>query len=353
MTHESFKSAISILKDYFKSTLPSEGRKPEIVFHGSEPMMNKELVFEGIEKFSDDFRFGIQTNATLLRNEDIEFLKRYNVGIGISLDAHIPQISDKVRKNWKGEGIYKKVLGIMEKLSDYPGFNVICTVTSYNVQFLPEIIDFFHKFNVDLVMLNPVRCTQEGGRNLKPENHLLAKKFIQALDLSYELYEKTGKKIVISNFANVIISIIAPTARSLMCDISPCGGGRCFFAVSARGDIFPCSEFIGISEFNGGNLFSKNISEIIKSEPFKKVTSRKVENIAPCSTCTIRHFCGAPCPAEIYALKGNLNAPSPYCQFFIEQVRYAFKIIKEGKEDAYLWDGWNEGTKKIFQLNAI
>jgi hypothetical protein len=36
---------------------------------------------------------------------------------------------------------------------------------------------------------------------------------------------QTGRKLVDANFANILIAILAPTARRLMCDISPCGGG--------------------------------------------------------------------------------------------------------------------------------
>ena len=48
---------------------------PQIVFHGAEPLLNREAVFAGIEQYGDDFRFGIQTNATLLDDAAVEFLR--------------------------------------------------------------------------------------------------------------------------------------------------------------------------------------------------------------------------------------------------------------------------------------
>ena len=62
-----------MLKRYFRTTVP-KGSLPQIVFHGAEPLLNREAVFAGIEQFADDFRFGIQTNATLLDDSAIEFL---------------------------------------------------------------------------------------------------------------------------------------------------------------------------------------------------------------------------------------------------------------------------------------
>jgi uncharacterized protein len=210
------------------------------------------------------------------------------------------------------------------------------------------MVDFLHERDVQVGMFNPVRCTQEGGLRLKPANDLMADYFMQALDRSYELFLRTGRKLILANFANILAGIAGPTLRRLMCDISPCGGGRCFFAVSATGEVFPCSEFIGFSEFSGGNLNRDELSDIVASRPFKEVTGRRVESFLPCAGCAIRHFCGAPCPAEVKMVSGTLNAPSPYCQFYEEVIRYAFRVIASEREDTYLWDGWQEETVESF-----
>jgi len=347
MTSKELHAALESLRTYFRTVLPG-GVKPQLIFHGSEPMLAKEAVFAGIESFCDDFVFGIQTNASLLDDEAIVFLKDHRVGIGISLDAPTAAVADLTRKNWQGSGAFDKVVNVIEKLSSYPAFNVITTVTHNNVHTLPAMVDFYHEHGVGIVMFNPVRCTQPGGHQSKPDNDVLAGHFCSALDKTYELYQKTGNKMVVANFANVLAGIVGPTTRRLMCDISPCGGGRCFFAVSAHGDVFPCSEFISFAEFNGGNLFQDDLPSILASEPFMSVTNRKVESIVPCAGCAIRHYCGAPCPAEVKVVAGTLNAPSPYCEFYEEQVRYAFRVIAEGREEAYLWDGWQEETEQSF-----
>ena len=215
---------------------------------------------------------------------------------------------------------------------------------------LNDIVDYFHGLDVPYCMLNPVRCTQPGARTTKPADHELASYYLKALDRSYELYQQTGRKLIIANFANVLIGIVAPTARRLMCDISPCGGGRCFFAVSANGDICPCSEFIGLQEFRGGNLFNDDIEQAIDTPAFRKVTERKVEDIEPCAKCAIRHFCGSPCPAEAHEMNGGMDRPGAFCELYEEQVRYALRLIADGKEDAFLWDGWDSDRPPLILL---
>ncbi len=349
MTSDELCLALERLKRYFATVLP-EGAKPQLIFHGSEPMMAKESVFAGIERFGEDFVFGLQTNASLLDDESIAFLKEHGVGIGISLDAPTAEVADLTRKNWNGTGYFAQVVKVLEKLSNYEAFNVITTVTSLNVRSLPAMVDFYHEHGVRTVMFNPVRCTRQGGNDLKPDNGEMSRFFLEALDRTYELFEKSGRKLVVANFANVLAGIAGPTGRRLMCDISPCGGGRCFVAVSAHGDVFPCSEFIGFPEYKGGNLYSDEIGDILVTKPFLEITTRKAEDFKPCSGCAIRHFCGAPCPAEIKAVSGTVNAPSPYCEFYEEQVRYAFRVIAKGREDAFLWDGWQEETEESFKL---
>jgi uncharacterized protein len=181
----------------------------------------------------------------------------------------------------------------------------------------------------------------------------MAKYYLQALDRTYELYEKTGRKLVVANFANVLVSIVAPAARRLMCDISPCGGGRCFFALSASGDLFPCSEFVGVERFKGGNLYTDDIDAVLQSEAFRAVTERVVENIDPCKSCAIRHFCGSPCPAEAHEMNGGRDVPGAFCELYEEQVRYALRLIADGKEDTYLWADWDADTTTSIDLTSL
>ncbi|MCX5855672.1 MAG: peptide-modifying radical SAM enzyme CbpB [Deltaproteobacteria bacterium] len=349
MPVEKLLAALEILKQYFRKSMP-KGSMPQIIFHGAEPLLNRDAVFTGIEEYKNDFLFGIQTNATLLDDAAVEFLTSHHVSIGLSLDAPTAKIADRTRKNWDGQGAFKQVTSAMRRLNGYEGWSIICTITSANLRHLTGLVDFFHEQEVPTCLMNILRCTLSPSRSLKPGDTEAAKYFLSALDRTYELYQQTGRRLPVGNFANILLAIIAPAARRLMCDISPCGGGRCFFALAPNGDMFPCSEFIGLDRFRAGNLFTDDISAVHESEPFRLVTGRKVENIEPCRRCAIRHFCGSPCPAEAYEMNGDMNKTGAFCEFYEEQVRYAFRIIADGKVDAYLWDDWDKGMKNTFNI---
>ncbi len=299
-----------------------KGIKGSIVFHGSEPLLNKENIFKIIEDYNDNINFGIQTNGFLLTEEDVDFIKDRAVNTGISLDSPDRKINDYLR----GEGHHSKILEALDWFDGYSALNVVTTITGYNMTQLADMIEFLHSHKVSLSLMNPVRGTQRASMAFRPDPLKIAGEFIKAVDKSIEL-TKTGRRIVIGDFANIILGIVAPAARVLMCDISPCGAGRRFFAVSAEGSSYPCGEFIGMEEFSGGNVFSDSIGKISSSENFRKVMERTVEGIDECKTCKLRNICGSPCPAELYSSEGSMYRKSYYCDFYKKVVEYAFRMI--------------------------
>ena len=332
------------LHAYFSGHM-AEGRLPQVIFHGAEPLLVREAIFAGIEAYGDRFRFGVQTNGTLLDDSAVEFLTSHGVGIGLSLDGPVAAVADRTRRRWNGDGVFEHVTRAIDKLQGYPGYNVICTMTSENLPHLTAMVEFFHDRKVPACMLNVTRCTLPGARAARGDDQDVARAYIAALERTHDLYLNTGRKLVVANFANILIAILAPTARRLMCDISPCGGGRSFFALATNGDLFPCSEFIGLPDFIGGNLFEHAIGDVLDSPAFRRVTGRKVEDVAGCDVCPIRHFCGSPCPAEAHEMNGGMDRKGAFCHFYEEQVRYALRLIADGRHEDFLWDGWDEGTE--------
>ncbi|KXB32536.1 peptide-modifying radical SAM enzyme CbpB [Dechloromonas denitrificans] len=350
MSAEILHASLGKLRDYFRSVMPAD-RKPRAIFHGAEPLMNALAVFEAIDAFADDFVFGLQTNGTLLDDKALDFLTSRNVSIGLSLDGPVADITDATRRTWGGKSVHDKVLRAMEKLRGYGSWSVITTCTTENLPYLTRMVELFHAHEVPTCMLNTLRCTLPGARGVKPADGDMAKAFFAAMDRTYELYQESGRKLMVANFANILIGILAPTARRLMCDISPCGGGRAFFALAADGSLYPCSEFIGLPRFNGGSLLLGGVEAALDSAAFREVTTRDVDRFSPCGDCAIRHFCGSPCPAEAVEMNGGMDKIGAFCDFYKEQVNYALRLIADGKADDYLWDGWDEGTETVFALS--
>ena len=286
-----------------------------VLFHGVEPLLEKELIFEAMDAF--DFNYGLQTNGLLLENEDMDFIMEKQANIGLSLDAPRKDLNDFLR----GSGSFDSVCHAMEYMHGYEGLSIITTINRFNEALLPEMVEFLAG-KVETVLMNPVRGTSEGGRKLRALNP--ADNFLKAVERAMEL-TADGERIVIADYANILLGILAPSARVLQCDISPCGAGRRFISITPDG-VYPCGEFIGMEEFRS------HLDDALSLRTFEDVTGRKVEDIEECRDCVFRHLCGAPCPAEVYAEKGRLNEKSPYCEFYKEVIIHAFRTIREGRE---------------------
>ncbi len=289
-----------------------------VIFHGAEPLIAKDMIFEAIEDYP--FNFGIQTNGFLLEEEDAEFLKSRGVNLGISFDSPLREVEDYLR----GKGHYSKVMEILEFMKGYEKFSVITTITANNYRHLPRMVDLLAG-KVPVVLMNVVRGTSVGGKEMRIN---AAEEFIKAVERAIE-YTKAGKRIVIGDFANYLLGIIAPAARVLQCDVSPCGAARRFVAVATDG-FYPCSEFIGLKEFRYrlASYTKAGFDGLI--EKFKCVRERVVERIPECRECAFRNICGSPCPAEVYSEFGTFFAKSPSCEYYKRLIEHAFRVVVRG-----------------------
>lgn len=338
MSKEQLDSVLQKADRYFAKQ-EMGGRKPVIIFHGSEPLVVKDTVFSAIRENQDRFSFGLQTDGTLLTDEDVEFLKEMRVSVGISLDSYDPEVQYYLRRAPGGRAAFDRTVHAIEAFAGYPGLNVVTTITRHNVGQLSGLIDFLHDRKVRVALMNPVRGTQDYSREFQPDCDSLLAGFSAAVRRALELTESTAEPILVGDFSNLVLAIVAPEGRRLMCDITPCGGGRCFLAVTGSGEMVPCGEFQGLPGFSGGNIFRDSIEAALESAPFQRVRGRIVERIEECRVCALKHICGAPCPAEAQGMHGDMLTASPYCEFYKGIIKLAFELIAEGKTHLCLREG--------------
>jgi len=52
-------------------------------------------------------------------------------------------------------------------------------------------------------------------------------------------------------------------------------------------------------------------------------------------------------------MNGVMDKTGAFCDLYEEQVRYALRLIADGKEDAFLWDGWDNETTTVFNASEM
>lgn len=195
MSYQELETIVKKASEFFKS----KDKKGSVIFHGTEPLMNKENLFQIIKNYKNDLFFGLQTNGLLLTEADAAFIKENNVNIGVSIDSPVEETNDFLR----GQGHYKKIMEVLDWFRGYKGLNVVTTITTYNVNQLKDMVRLLHSKNVGLCLINPVRGTQKGALALRPDPAKAATEFINAVEEAIRL-TKEGKRIVVADFANIL-----------------------------------------------------------------------------------------------------------------------------------------------------
>lgn len=107
------KVSLKKVKSTLDLFLKNSKSQKTIIYFGGEPFLEKELIRKIIEytnKKEYNIKHKIITNGTLLDKEFIQFLKKNNIGIGISLDG-VQESNNKNRKFIKNkEGSYFSII---------------------------------------------------------------------------------------------------------------------------------------------------------------------------------------------------------------------------------------------------
>ena len=189
-------------------------------------------------------------------------------------------------------------------------------------------------------VLNTVRCTLPGARGVKPADSDMARAFIAAPTVATS-YTGNRRKLVVRTSRTSLLPF-PPSARRMMCDISPCGAvacaGRRRRPLSVQRVHRPAASSrrrpVRIGRGGGARFRRFRLS--------RDATWTR----SPCRDCAIRHFCGA--PVRRRRTDERRNGPHRrLCGFYEEQVRDGFRLIADGIV-AITCGTTDEGTETVF-----
>lgn len=149
------------LEDWIDIAQARYQNKMLVNFYGGETLLLKKKIFPIIEKYSKILAkknirilWRINTNGSLLTEEDCIFIKKYNVRIHISCDGP-KEINDKTRISKSHESTYKIITDKIKLLKKH---NCVTQINSYiqpeNINHLKQIIDIALKYNLHDVYID-------------------------------------------------------------------------------------------------------------------------------------------------------------------------------------------------------
>lgn len=257
----------------------------KIQFAGGEPMMNFPLIQETCRQaraMGLDATFQMQTNGTMIGEEQAREIRKMGIALGISLDG-IPSVNEIVRGRTADV-----VRGIQALKAEGVRICLNSVVTARNVQHLSKLVDFaVYLDNVDGIGLDLLRSSGRGKSaygELQVRGEDLTEALTRMYDRSMELYRLTGKRIVIREVEEAAMRLKTSRRPSGYCYAS-CGRS---YVVLPEGSVYPCGSLVGKPEFYMGK-----IGETIKPFCLKTAAGSK------CPTCEFETVCPGGCPSRM------------------------------------------------------
>lgn len=298
-----------------------------VVFFGGEPLSNRRLI-EDVVAYCDQ-RFAelgkrvdyvMTTNATLLTDDIIDFLKAHNFGLSVSMDGP-KAIHDKNRITVGGEGTYevvrRKALRLLERYNTRPiGARVTLTRGTTAVE---QIWD--HLFN-DLgfaeVGFAPVTSGDVATFNLTGDELVDVFNAMKRLGEKYLEAALEHRNIGFSNMHQLMTDLHEGHKKSL-----PCGAGLKMLAVDHKGGLNLCHRFTGSDLPTFGDVKTG----VQKVELGEFLSQRLDRTNTGCATCRIRNLCSGGCYHESYARYGDPAHPTyHYCELMRDWVDFGIRV---------------------------
>jgi uncharacterized protein len=84
-----------------------------------------------------------------------------------------------------------------------------------------------------------------------------------------------------------------------------CGAGTEYVAVSPEGDIYPCHQFVGESEYRLGNV----ADEVFDNRLYDRFIKAHIGSKDDCKSCWAKYYCSGGCHANALHANGDIMKP--------------------------------------------
>lgn len=297
-----------------------EDENVDLLWHGGEPLLIGKKYLAGVMQYAHDklkkynVHFLMQTNGTLIDEEWIELFKKYDVGIGISLDGY-KELHDKNRLTKNCQPTFDTVLNNIIKLKKN-GISVgtLMVLNTEEKVDADKLFEFIKQYDLQPKIHPVIPC----GRAKKEAKEGIDRIYDNYIDLMSELYKRimqSDEKIIVEPL-NEIMDAILGVAQIRECSFNG-SCGRNFICLYANGDVGFCGRASSLNDGNllYGNLQNSNLTDLYESANAERIRQRQsylMNN--DCKNCTDWNLCHGGCSFEAVNFFGRLNAGYPHCE---------------------------------------
>jgi uncharacterized protein len=251
----------------------------------------------------------LTTNATLLREEIIDWIVENDVGVTVSMDGGREQ-QDRFRVFNNGMGSYDVVLPnirlLLERHRRRPvGARVTLTKQNLDVEgiyrHLRDELGFWE------VGFAPVTTSWQRDYAIQEDGFEAMLGQFQRLAHEFLQYALAGKHHGFSNVRDTLEEIHKGMSKAY-----PCGAGLGLMGVATDGDVALCHRFAGSDTHRIGSV-TEGVDRA-KQDDF--LMRHHIANKTDCSTCWARPLCAGGCYHEAHTRYGSSERPNlHYCEW--------------------------------------
>ncbi len=303
-----------------------------ITFFGGEPLLNKKVLRFAIEYsqylahlHGKKVFYSMTTNGTLLDDEVVTYIKRYNFGLMVSLDGP-SEMHNKQCPTQGGKDSYDlAVAGIKKLMKRRRSVTVRCTM-AHPMPNMMRLINFFDEFGFTRIVLgrvvnpafpSPLDFTEEDFEEaLRQEREEIIPCILQKLEKG-----ERPKYFPFSDFINKQEKGEVSAAKNIF----RCGACRGTTTVGADGSLYPCHRFVGMNAWKIGDITSG--PDIGKCKQFWRDYRKVIES--HCEKCWMWAQCHGPCPWEIAQSDGTFKFHANDCRKTEEYLSAACHVLFE------------------------
>lgn len=303
MTFEVGAAAIDFLIEKSKNR-----QNLEVDFFGGEPLMNMgvvkrivEYANEKVKEAGKSIHFTMTTNGVLLGEENRRWLNDNMFNVVISIDGR-PEVHDKLRVTPNHKGCQALVLENAKEFRKIRGdksYYIRGTFTANNLDFSKDVL-YLNDEGFDQISVEPVVLPQSDPLAIK-EEHM--DKVLAEYDVLAKEYIKRRKTDKWFNFFHFMIDL--KQGPCVYKRLRGCGAGNEYVAVTPTGDIYPCHQFAGQTEYKMGSVLDRTFD----TNAQKRFAECTVYTKKGCSDCVAKYYCSGGCNANAVHFSGDINTP--------------------------------------------
>jgi uncharacterized protein len=289
--------------------------KVHLTFFGGETLLNFKVLRyalgyaqERAQATGKSVDASLTTNATLLREEIIDWIVENDVGVTVSMDGAREQ-QDALRVFGNGMGSYDTIVPRVRQLigRHRRPVGARVTLTKGNLNVLEIYQHLKHEIGFWEVGFAPVTTSWQRDYAIQDDGFDFMLAQFQALAQDYLETSLGGRHHGFSNVRDTVEEIHRGVAKAY-----PCGAGIGLLGVATDGDVGLCHRFAGSDRHKLGTV-KEGVDRSLQDDYMAR---HHIANKTDCATCWARSLCAGGCYHEAQTRYGSTERPNlHYCNW--------------------------------------